>query len=188
MDEGQGVLPDLLDIGDEGPGGGHGPRLVLETETGQGFGAEVPQDDLGRLGRVEEPAFGGAQGGAVRAVGRKNAAQGLLGPLGIKDLLGRGLEDLVGQKLGFRPGPLEGPDLAGGKVDEGHAPAVVREGEGDDERRLLGLFELDLDGRAGRQDLDDLATDDALGRLGVLDLLADGDLEALPEQLGRGRS
>ena len=89
MDEGQGVLPDLLDIGDEGPGRGHGPGLVLEAEAGQRLGPEVLQDDPGRLGRVEEPAFGRAQGGAVRPVERQDAAQGLLRAFGIKDLLGR---------------------------------------------------------------------------------------------------
>ena len=185
VDEGQGVLPDLFDVGDEGPGRGHGPGLVLEAEAGQGPGPEVLQDDAGRLGRVEEPALGRAQGGSARAVEGDDAPQGVLRAFRIEDLLGAGLEDLVGEELGFGPGALQGADLSGGQIDQGHAPAVLRQGQRDQEGALLGLLGLDLDGRARRQDLDDLAPDDALGRLGVLDLLADGHFEALPQELGQ---
>ena len=182
-DEGQGIAADLADVGDERPGRGHGPRPVLEPEAGKRPGPEVAQDDAGGLGRVEEPALGRAQSGAVESRLCQHALEGLLRAFGIEDLLRRRPEELVGQGPDFGPGPLEGADLAGDEVEPGQAPALVPERERDDVGALLGLLGLDLDGRARRQDLDDLAPDDALGRLGVLDLLADGHLEALAQEL-----
>ena len=178
-------MADLADIGDEGPGRGHGPLAVLETEAGEGLGPEVAEDDAGGLRRVEEPALGRAGSDRHRTGERQDPLEGFLGALGIEDLLGRRPEDLVRQDPDLGPAALEGPDLAGREVEQGQAPALVLERQRQDVRALLGVLGVDLDGRARRQDLDDLPLDDPFGRLGVLDLLADGHLEALAEELGQ---
>ncbi len=183
VDEGQGVPADLLHIIKKGARGRDGPGLVGQAEAGERAGPEMLEEDVAGLGEVEEPGLGRAPGDRGQAVRGEDAAEGLLGALGIEDFLGAGLEHLVGEGFPLRPGALGRPHLAGDEVGQGQPPAVRTEVDGGDRQRFLGVVGLDLDGRARRQDLDDLPLDDALGRPRVLDLLADGDLVAEAEEL-----
>ncbi len=76
---------------------------------------------------------------------------------------------------------LRGAELAGRKIEQGEADAIlcgVYGGEIVVALRALGRVERG----AGRQDACDLAADDLFGELGVLHLLADGDAVALVQE------
>ena len=80
---------------------------------------------------------------------------------------------------------LRGGELAGGDVEVREAGRTALGQQRHEIVRCLGLELLVVDDGAGRDDADHLTLDDALGELGILDLIGDRDLEAARDQLGQ---
>ena len=187
VDQGDGILPDLLDVVEERAGGRDGQELAVQAESRQGLDPEVFLEEPGGLGRVEGPGFDRAQRDRRGFPGREDAGEDIFGALRIEDLPGRRLEQLVGGRSGVVGPSLERPDLAGDEVEPGQPPPFPGQEDGRDIGVLPGLAVLHLDRGSGGQDLDDLALDHALRRPRVLHLLADGDLESAAQELRQVR-
>ncbi len=103
--------------------------------------------------------------------------------LGQQHLAGIDSSDFTAEPL-----PVAGfghPELAGGDVEHGNSPSVSgTRGQGHQVIVLLGLQRIGIDHQAGGYNPNNLPLDDPFGGPGVFNLLADGNLESVFDQLG----
>jgi tRNA threonylcarbamoyladenosine biosynthesis protein TsaB len=146
--------------------------------------------------RVATPQWASRAVGVEGAVVHRRAGDGPLRLRGVgqpgrqrrvppgEDLAGTAGADLVAQRLeAVIALPLRGLELAGGRLEPRDAEGRGAGIEGHDPRGLSGVERRLLHLRAGGDDADDLALDDALRRARVLHLLAQRDAVALPHEL-----
>ena len=190
-DVGEVALLGLADVAQRRSGGGRGAREALAAEGLEGGHPEVGEQlAAGPLGLERAVVDGSARDLSLRLRGvREPRRQVGLAPG--QDLAGAGGPDLVPQAVeAGRAVPLRGEELARGGLQPGDPEGVGPRVEGHHVRSLGRLERRGLELRAGRDDPDHLALDDALGRARVLHLLAQGHAEALPDEardVGGGR-
>jgi len=185
VDQGQRVLPNPFQVEEQPAGGRDSPGFPFKAEAGQGRNLEMLEKGMPGLGEIEGPGLDGAFDDGLEVAVFKIRDDGFLGPFREDDLLGRSLGQLVDQAFGPGGRPFQDAHLPRGDVDQGQAPSFRIDEQTGDEDVFLGCFRIDLDRGPGRQDLDDFALDDTLGQPRILDLLADRDLIAAAEELGR---
>ena len=174
----------LLHVGEDGAGGAQAEPHVAETEAVEIRDAEVVAEGaLSGLGVEVEvvPRRHDAAGGGAHAVG-----EGAVGGLHER-LDGREADEFVGEARLLQ---VLGEEGAGRRVDPREPGAALRKGDGGEVVVPLFVEDRLLDEGAGGDDADDGAVDEALGLLGILGLLADGDAVAGLEQavdVGRAR-
>ncbi len=169
-------------IREHGPGGGDGGRRAVEPVADERGRVQLLAQHLGGAGDVERPRFdeGDANLGDVfdeprhvDAVCRQQFAR-------------PDQRQLRGERVvAFGAGELGSGEIPGGHVETGQPPrlpAGARRRHGRQERRLARLEVTSIREGARRHDARDLAFDDALGLLRVLDLIADGHAVALAHE------
>ena len=179
------ALLGLADVAQGGPGGGRGAGEALAPEGLERRDPEVGQQlAAGPLGLERAVLDGSARDRTLRLHRvREPRRQVRLAPG--QDLARAGRPDLVPQAVEAGGAvPLRREELARGGLQPGDAEGVGPGLEGHHVGRLGRSEGGGLELRAGRDDPDDLALDDALGRARVLHLLAQGHAEALADEAG----
>jgi hypothetical protein len=136
----------------------------------------------GRVGVAFARLAAERERGGVRGGGVSLPDEG--GQRAREEKLARGVGFDVGAdaRPGVGPRDFGGAEVAGREVEEGRAVRVARAADRGEVERLFGVDEVRVDGRARRDDADDLAADELLRLRGVFGLLADGDAVALAYQ------
>ena len=183
-DMGQLAALRFFQILQRGAGRADRERFRLEAEAFERQRRELSQQEAPARFVLETPVVALRRDGGVAfrpPLGEDVVGKGFA--FGIEDLaraVGRDrLRDFFPPLLTFE---LEGDEVSSGKIGERSAQSTLGRGDRHEIARLFG-FEIAVVqiGRGG-DDTDDLAANDALGFLGILDLVADGDFEAAADE------
>ena len=168
----------LVQVAQQRPGGREGEGAGVEPELGEAPGLELREHAPGGVPAVEIiPAA--LLHGRAEAHGEEHGELGAVGGLLAEyDLAGAEAAQLAYDVGDAALIELDGAELARGRVAEGAGRPVAQHADGGEIVRPAALEHRLVRDRAGRYDADDAALHEALGRGGVLLLLADRDLEA----------
>ena len=187
-DVGEVGLLRVAQVGDEAAGGLNRRRAPFEPEPFEAVRLELVEQRAPRGLRLETPALS-RRDRRLDAGQRHDALDDRSASAGRSSTtISRGRSTAISSASACKPCRaviLRGAELAGGEVDQRRAEdGVARSGRGNrHEERRLARFEITGVGqRSRRDDAHDFAPDEPLGLLRVLDLLADGDAEALPDE------
>ena len=154
--------------------------MSVEAEAFEAAGLQLlEQHPAGAVGVERPPVDRRHRDAGARHRGGKGDAGGH------DELAGLEHREFVAEQLrGVGSAVFSGGELAGGQIEQRDAEewrlAGVRDGRhGHEKRRFACVENVGVRQRAGRHDADDLAFDEALRLPRILDLIADGDAEAL---------
>ena len=171
------------DIVQGSPGRNDGERLAIQTEPFEAFRSEVALQRLaGEVGLPHpviewEPVSRQLEGLGFAVT----QVQGFLGAEGAQERSNVGGGALCGEELSRRD--VEEGDASAFPL--GLPAALEHDVDGGEPVVFSRVEDLVVEGHAGRHHLGDPALDDGLGGLGVLELIADGDPVAGPDELGQ---
>lgn len=183
VDMADGAVEVLVDVMEEGAGGGDGGVVVSGAEAIEGLDGEVAAEEIGGGMGVEGPVIAGGEGGGGGGAEGLGKGGGIGEGSWEDNFRGRVTCEVVGE--GVKGGGFGHPEVAGGEVEHGEAAEAAREAGDGGEVVCAGGVEDGVveDGTRGN-DGGNFATDEALGEGGVFHLVADSDLGAGLEELG----
>ncbi len=183
-DVGEAALLGLLGVGERRRSRLHRRLPLLQSETAQGAGAELAQQQLARALGLEQAVAGERRPAGALALGPLDDLhrEPLLAALGVEQHLARPQQgEVLHRLLGSAPAADE--EGSGREVEERPRPRLALPDQPGEEVLLLPLQQPGIGDRAGGDHPGHVALDQPLGLGRVLDLIADRHLEPDGEEL-----
>ncbi len=166
-------------------GGGHGGRIAVQAQALDALQRKLLFQDLAAGLRLEfRVVEHGDQDAGKLGEALAEKPEFVFVPPGNDDLLGELAVKLVEQRLVIGGGERLHFEIGDPEVHGGQGQGVAVAADAGDKIVQAAVQRFHFQGGRRRQDVGDLPAHEPLGQGRVLHLLADGDLEALAQQLG----